>query len=163
MKNYWIHFIVDLINDCHNNSKAVTGRQQGKKLLWRCLWPQASERKTTRQKKLLWRCLYKEKSYCEDACTGLWKEGSNKKIYCEDACGQVVLWIFRLHFEPSGLPPLPPLKNLPLWADLLLCKFKPAKVKTRNVLWWARANRHPTSSPSVLSPSLTGQIKPNKC
>jgi hypothetical protein len=25
--SYWILFIVDVINDCHNNSKAVKGKQ----------------------------------------------------------------------------------------------------------------------------------------
>ncbi len=28
MYSYWIPFIVDVINDCHNNSRVVKGRQQ---------------------------------------------------------------------------------------------------------------------------------------
>ncbi len=39
----------------------------------------------------------------------LWKEGSKKKVSlfwkCLKWC-HVALWNFRLHFEPSGLPPL---------------------------------------------------------
>ncbi len=31
---------------------------------------------------------------------------TKKKNYCEVACDDVTLWNFRLHFEPSGLPPL---------------------------------------------------------
>jgi hypothetical protein len=29
-----------------------------------------------------------------------------KEIYCEGGCDHVVLWNFRLHFEPTGLPPV---------------------------------------------------------
>jgi hypothetical protein len=31
---------------------------------------------------------------------------TRKINYCEGACDRVVLWNFRLCFEPSGLPPL---------------------------------------------------------
>ncbi len=37
MDNYWILFIVDVINDCHNNLKAVKGRQQKKKFIVKML------------------------------------------------------------------------------------------------------------------------------
>ncbi len=33
MDNDWIPFIVDVINDYHNNSKAMKGRQQEKKII----------------------------------------------------------------------------------------------------------------------------------
>ncbi len=41
---------------------------------------------------------------------GMWKDGNKKKNYCEGACNRVVLWNFRLHFEPLDL--------LPLWITL---------------------------------------------
>jgi hypothetical protein len=37
---------------------------------------------------------------------GLWKEGSKKKNLLWGACDHMVLWNFKLRFEPSGLPPL---------------------------------------------------------
>jgi len=37
---------------------------------------------------------------------GLWKEGIKKIVYYEGAYGHMVLWNFRLCFEPLGLPPL---------------------------------------------------------
>jgi hypothetical protein len=57
----------------------------------------------------LWKEYNKKKiKICEGACgPQLWKEGSKKKKkFCESDSDHMVLWNFRLRYQPSGLPSL---------------------------------------------------------
>ncbi len=56
--SYWNPCIVDVISDCHNNSRAVKGRQQEiffivKVLVATGLWKESKKKKNS-----LWRCLW---------------------------------------------------------------------------------------------------------
>jgi hypothetical protein len=65
--SYWIPFIVNVINDYHNNSRVVKG-----------MWKEGSKKKKIIMKLLV--------------AIGLWKEGNKgKKNYCEGACDHVAL------------------------------------------------------------------------
>ncbi len=39
MDSYWIRFIVNVINECHNNSRVWKEGSKKNIFLWKCLWP----------------------------------------------------------------------------------------------------------------------------
>jgi hypothetical protein len=56
--NYWIPFIANVINNCHNNSRVIKERQQVKKKKLIVKVPVATRlwKEGSKKKKLLWRC-----------------------------------------------------------------------------------------------------------
>jgi hypothetical protein len=58
MDNYWIPFIVNVINDYHNNSRAMKGRQQEFLFIVNVLVATRLWKEGSKKKKLLSRCLW---------------------------------------------------------------------------------------------------------